>query len=31
MNEAHERAQAIREVAKQNEELSTEELKAGAA
>ncbi len=29
--EAHERAQAIREVAKQNEELSTEELKAGAA
>ncbi len=29
--EAHERAQAIRELAQQNEELSTEELKAGAA
>src|SRR5688572_2643975 len=29
--EAHERAQAIREVAKQNEELSTDGLRAGAA
>jgi two-component system chemotaxis response regulator CheB len=28
--EAHERGQALREIAKQNEELSTEELKSGA-